>query len=116
MANLGLSTTNGGGTQSTTQTPQSVTTSNFGGTSSGDLQPNASLNLLNSSNGILLNDSPVTTVNLNSTKSSATHINTSPTIHHINSLLIGMTTVLLVVAIVISAYFAKTANNTTKYS
>jgi hypothetical protein len=103
-----LSSQAGGGTQASTQNPQTVPASNTLNGQSTNLQPSDTVNLLTHGDGIPLGTtassvslSPVTTAN------QATH-------HTFNPLLLSISIVLFVAAVVIFITTTRSAKNTTK--
>jgi hypothetical protein len=117
-----LTTTSGSGTQSTTQTPQSAGQEATGGTQSSNVQPGTATALLNSSGGVPLGGTVLTTVSLNratpaaapATVSSVSQAG-SPPKHHVNTALFGFSVLLLVVAAVLFWTAGRSVKNTTHY-
>lgn len=110
-------TTNSSGGQTTTQSPQSAVGSGVGGTQTGGVQSGTPNNLLTSSNGISLSGTALTTVSLNpgtATKASTTTVPlASPIKHHVNSVLLGFSGLLIVVAIVLFWVANRSVKSTT---
>lgn|SRR5487761_1133657 len=111
-----LTTTNSGGTQSTTQSPQAANPGNLSTPGSNNLQANNQLNLFNSSNGVSLAPTPLSTVNLSSS-TTATQSLTLPQSpkHHTNGIMLGFVGLLLVIAVVLFWQTFSFAKNTTDY-
>jgi hypothetical protein len=103
MANNQLTTVNGSGEQTTTQSPQSATQPAATGTLSGSLQPGTASNLLNGQGGVALHGTSLSTVSL-SAASPATTASTAavtPVKHHPIPALYGVSTLLLVIALIL---------------
>jgi hypothetical protein len=110
-----LNTTNGGGTQGTTQDPQSATSdSSLNPTSQGNLQ-SGTINLFNGGNGVSLKPASLSTVNINASTSAKIQPVTTPVKHHsVNSLLLGIVIVVFVAAMVSFWRTTLAAKNTTE--
>lgn len=111
-------TTVGAGAQTTTQSPQSAsTTANSGAQPTGNLQTSAASNL---QGGLQINGASLGNINLNVPASTKAQTSTVlPTVlnhHHPNPALFGVSGVLLVVAAVLLWTTHRTAKNTTDYS
>lgn len=113
MAELNT-TANAGGTQTSTQSPQSsAPATDTASTTSSGIQPGTATDLLRSSNGIVLQQSPLTTVNLTASTQSTTPVQT-PQARHINGGLLAFSLILFVVAVVLFWKTGRSVNNTTK--
>jgi len=115
--NSSLTATSGSGSQTTTQSPQSVgdaaTT-----TRSTSLQPGTASNLLTSQNGVALQPTPLSTVSLNPATQTATTQNAAtaqPTAHHSNPVLLVLCVLFLAAAVVMFWITSRSAKNTTEY-
>jgi hypothetical protein len=115
MAESTLTTTTATGSQTTTQSPQtSAAATNFGGQQSSGVQPGTARDLLNSTNGIPLASSPVTTVNLaNAAQQTVTTTQVPKEQHHVNPALMGFSVLLFLVAIVLFWNTSRSVKNTT---
>ena len=123
MANDQLTTTLGGGTQTTTQSPQSASnTANSGAQPTGNLQTSAASNL---QGGLQINGASLGNITLNvpgstakaeAKTSTATPLPAVVQHHHTNPLLFGISGILLVIAAVLLWTTARAAKNTTDYS
>lgn len=121
MAESALTTKPGTGTQTATQSPQSVTNqANSAAATSGEVQPGTAASVLTASRGgIVLQDTPLTTVNLGATTSTTSSSRPPvvlPTQHHFNPLLVGVVILLCAVTLVFFWTTARSAKNTTDYS
>jgi hypothetical protein len=118
MAPNQLTAGNGSGTQATTQSPQTAGQPAATGTQSGNVQPGTATNLLNSSGGVPLRPTPLSTVSLTPSASTpavlAQSTVTQPK-HHINPVLFGFSGLLLLVAVVSVWIISRSAKNTTEY-
>lgn len=112
MAENTLKTVTAGGTQTATQSPQdSVQAGNsLGGQSASDVQSGTATSLLNSGGGIVLNSTPLTTVNLSATGQTPV-VTTQP--RHIHPVLFGFSALLLVIAVALFWSASRSAKNTT---
>jgi hypothetical protein len=113
MAETSLTTISGTGNQAATQSPQSAGDANPGGTNSSRVQPGTASDLLRSQNGVKLNPTPLTTVNLNSTGSGTTQPSATGNQHHINPVLGAFSIALFVLAIVLFWMTSRSVKNTT---
>jgi len=111
----------GGGTQTTTQSPQSsVTSSGLAGTSTGTIQSGNSSSYLNSSNssGLSLTPTSLSTVALNKTTATTLPASISTPVskatHHFNTGLLIFALVLLVFAVGMTMQITKSAKITTE--
>jgi hypothetical protein len=112
------------GSQVTTQNPQTVPTGqSVGGasTKSGGVQPGTARSVLTSQNGLSLGNSALTTVNLATGEASGTQAESKavaqqPAAHHVNGALVGISIVLILVAIVLFWAIGRSAKSTTNYS
>src|SRR5580765_1030313 len=114
-----LTATSGSGTQTTTGTPQSVPiTAGFGGgTQASGVQPGTATSLLNSSQGVELTPTALPSVSLDSTTTAGKTTSVIPLAakpHHLNLGLLGISAVLVVVAIVLFWSMNRSAKNTTE--
>lgn len=114
MAETPLSTSPGGGSQTTTQSPQTAGSTGNGGGISSEVQPGTASDLLKSQNGIQLKDTPLTTVSLAPASSSAQTAAVETHHHHINPALGAFSITLFVVAVVLFWLTSKSAKTTTK--
>lgn len=112
--------TSGSGAQTVTQSPQSAGQSLPGGANSSQVQPGTASEVLakpTGNIGVPLNDTPVTTVNLNATTTSTQAqqppATTTPPAHHINPALLGISIALFVAAIVLFWLTSRSEKNTT---
>ncbi len=105
-----LTTTTGSGAQATTQNPQVATQDNQTQNSQA-IQPGTAANLLNSTQGIPLNNVPVPLVSLNT--STATPPASIPPHPAINPVLGGLSVLLFVVAIGLFVLTSRSTKNTT---
>lgn len=115
METGGLNTTTNTGSQSTTQSPQSVGGSSLSSGANSNLQPTPPSNYLNSNNvGVTLTPQALTTVNLNSLSSNQA-VQTSPntTSKHINGGLLIVAILLFFFAVYLFIRVSKTDKNTT---
>jgi hypothetical protein len=113
MANL--PTAQSSGQQTTTQDPQSATTQTVGAsTQSAGVQPGTASALLNSTSGVGLTPTALTTVAFNPTTQAQTIPETPPVRHQTNYVLYGMSIVLCLAAIVLFWATTNSAKNTTK--
>ncbi len=113
---MALNTTTGSGTQSATGTPQTVgEASTNNAAPAGSVQPGTATNLLNSSGGISLSGSQVTTVDLSGTTATSTQATTEPPAqpHQVNTVALGIFIVLAVVAVLVFVFMQRSAKNTT---
>ncbi|HEX4775054.1 MAG TPA: hypothetical protein VH234_06075 [Candidatus Saccharimonadales bacterium] len=114
---MALNATSNSSGQTTTQSPQSAVGSSVGGAQTGGVQSGTPNNLLTSSNGISLSSTALTTVSLNPGTTTATSTTTvplaSPAKHHINSVLLGFSGLLIVVAIVLFWVASRSVKSTT---
>jgi hypothetical protein len=117
MAGLPISTS--GGTQSSTQSPQSLVNQGTSTEASSSVQPGTATSLLTTSNGISLGPSQLSTVTIGNGASSSSHTTQTvasaspPKKHTPNYVLLGVAGLLLVVAVVVSIIFTLNAKNTT---
>ena len=121
---MALTTGNGSGTQSTTDTPQAATTDNgLSGTPTSGVQPGTATSLLsspagNAAVGVPLEQTQLSTVSLNAPTTAAVVV--QPRVskpHHVNWGLFSMCGVLLVVAVGLfwwMSHSARADKNTTK--
>lgn len=111
---MALNTTTGSGTQSATGTPQSVGGPTTNAASAGSVQPGTATTLLNSSSGISLSGSKLTTVDMTAT-SATTQATTEPPAepHHINTAALAICAVLAVIAVIVFVSMTRSAKNTT---
>jgi len=117
MASTPLTASNGSGTQTATQSPQTV-----GGSAatarSTSLQPGTATSLLTSQNGVALRPTPLSTVNLNASTQAApsqTSPLTNPASHHLNPILIVLCVIFLAAAFILFWTTNRSAKNTTEY-
>jgi hypothetical protein len=109
-----LTTSPGSGTQTSTQSPQSA---NQGGgltnANASYFQTGSPASMLTSQNGITLQQTPLSVVNINSTTATPkVQVTTQPK-HHVNGLFLGLSLVLFLVAMALFWLTIKSANNTT---
>lgn len=112
---MALNTTTGTGTQTSTGSPQTVGAGS-NTAQSGSVQPGTATNLLNSSQGISLANTPLTTVNLGATKTATTPGTTTGQAaadQQVSPLAIGVCVLLFAVALVAFAIINRSAKNTT---
>ena len=118
MAGLSISS-GSGGSQATTQSPQSLVGSGSGTASTGSVQPGTATSLLTSTSGIALHPAQLSTVSFNSasaTASSAPAVATTlPPKHHLNSGLLAISIGLVVIAAAAFLMISRSAKNTTDY-
>ncbi|MFO0781773.1 MAG: hypothetical protein U0524_02670 [Candidatus Saccharimonadales bacterium] len=113
---MALNTTTGTGTQTATGTPQNVGGPSTNAAPSGNVQPGTATNLLNSSSGISLSGSALTTVDLAGTSATTTtQATTEPPTqpHHVNAAALGLFIALAVVAVLVFVSMTRSAKNTT---
>jgi hypothetical protein len=109
-----LNTINGGGTQGTTASPQANNQSNVSTISSNSLQSGSPTSILNSSSGVSLAQTPLATVNLGTpTTTSTLATTTAGPKHHVNGVLLGISGVLILIALISFAVIFQSSNNTT---
>lgn len=113
MAETSLSTTSNGGTQLTTQSPQVAGNTNNGGGASSGLQPGTASDLLRSSNGVQLKQTPLSTVALGDRTTSSTQTAEQPKGHHINPVLEIFSITLFILAIALFWFTSRSVKNTT---
>lgn len=113
---------NSGGTQASTQSPQSgVTSGGLSGTNASSIQPGTAGSDINTSqsSGLSLTPTSLSTVNLNNLKTSTS----SPTVtatpitrsnHHINTAFLAVALVLLVFAVGMTIQITRSAKITTE--
>ena len=106
-----LTTSAGGGTQTTTQNPQ-IATQESQSQNSQAVQPGTAANLLNSTVGIPLNNVSVPLVSLN-TSTATTTLTPVQQPHGINPVLGGLSVLLFVVAIGLFVMTSRSSKNTT---
>gem|GEM_PF-3355637 len=106
-----LTTTSGGGAQTSTQNPQVATQDNQTQNSAA-VQPGTAASLLNSTTGIPLNNVPVPLVSLNTSTSTTVLTPVAPS-RPINPVLGGLSLLLFVVAIGLFVLTSRTSKNTT---
>ncbi len=118
MADLNIAPATGD--QGTTQNPQTVPTAQtIGGASSqsGGVQPGTAQAVLTSQNGLSLQNSTLTTVDLVTGAGSGTQAQAKPVVkqpaHHINPVLFTISIVLVVIAIGLFLAISRSAKNTT---
>jgi hypothetical protein len=102
--------------QTSTQSPQAATMSNFGASqSSGGVQPGTAATLLNSSQGIKLADTALPAINLGTSTAATSSASPSKNSnqHHINGPLLGFAGLLIVVALVLFWTASHSIKNTT---
>jgi hypothetical protein len=121
MADLSIGS-GSGAAQSTTQSPQSLVGSGTSTAPGSNVQPGTSTSLLNNSSGISLGNSNLSTIDLNSTSTTAGSTSVAkaapqaaPATHHINTSLLGVCLGLLVVAVASFFYMNQAEKNTTNY-
>jgi hypothetical protein len=121
MANLSIGS--GGGTQTSTQSPQALVGSGSSTEAASNVQPGGS-NLqpttAASPTGIALHPTQLPTINVNNipkpvTSSSTTAIVHSQPKHHVNSGLLSVAAGLFIVAVIIFWMITRSAKNTTNY-
>ncbi len=117
----GLSLGNGsGGSQSTTQSPQSLPNSGLNTAAASKVQPGTATSVLNSNTGISLGNSQLSTIDLNSTSSSTKSQKVSAASivvpkHHVNTLLLSVCVALFLAAVASFIFVSKIEKNTTNY-
>lgn len=113
---MALNTTTANGTQTATQSPQSLV-SGTTTAKTGTIQPGTAKDLLNSTNGVALGGQKLTTVSLDSTTSSSTATDSTTSVtknnHHVNSLALGFCVFLFAIGIVMFLITSRSAKNTT---
>lgn len=113
MADTTLNITPGSGTQSATQTPQSAGSPNNGGTETSGVQPGTASDLLRSSNGVQLKQTPLTTVNLDTAKAGSAQPVQRTEGHHIHPVLGVFSAALFILAIALFWLTSRSVKNTT---
>jgi hypothetical protein len=109
-----LSTATGNGLQSTTGDPQTTGQETIGATKS-SIQPTTASNLLISSNGVPLSQTPLSTVNLgSSTTSLPTNASPPAAKYHVNSVLVVIVIGLFILAVVLFWLTGRSVKNTTE--
>ena len=115
----GLSITSGGGTQTTTQSPQGLASSGTSAEAATSVQPGTASTLLTTPTGISLGPSQVATVPIASTATaSSTKTAAVATVqpkHHTNDILLGGAIALLIIAFAAFYMITRSAKNTTYY-
>ncbi len=116
--NQTLPTTTGSGTQATTDTPQSVaqSSSSIGSTETNStVQPSLTSSILeNQTGGIPLTSTPITAYDLNAAYPGTTTETTQTASRQPNHALLGVSILLLVVAVVLFWSTSKKSKNTTE--
>lgn len=113
-----LPTTTGGGSQTTTQSPQTATSSDPAGTQANNVQPGTDNNLLKSPGSVQLTPTPLPTIslpNLNETRTTTgTPKDSSPAESgSVNYVLLGGSLLILVVAVIFFVVMSRSEKNTT---
>jgi hypothetical protein len=110
-----LTTTTGSGTQASTQSPQTAGLAASSGTQASSLQPGTATSLLNGRNGVPLHGQALTVVNINGATAAtiAQSPSTRVTKHHINTALMGVSVLLLLIAIVLFWVTSRSVKSTT---
>jgi hypothetical protein len=113
---MALTATTGGGTQTSTQSPQSSAGAAGFGTNqqSGSVQPGTTASLLTSTGGVPLQNTQLSTVDLTSSSQAKTAPTTTTT-HHVNPGLIALPVILLFIAAVLIWSINRSAKTTTNY-
>lgn len=113
---MALNTTTANGTQTTTQSPQSLV-SGTTTAKTGTIQPGTAKDLLNSTNGVALGDQQLTTVSLANSTSTSTSTNTATNNaknnHNVSPVALGFCALLFVIALVMFFMTNRSAKNTT---
>ena len=114
MADNQLTATTSSGQQTTTQNPQTATAQTDNAAAQAQaVQPGTATSLLNSQQGLTLAPGALTTVDLTATTTQATPKPVVPPTKHINAGLLGISAVLVVVAIVLFWWTGHSAKSTT---
>jgi hypothetical protein len=117
MADLPVS--GGGGSQTTTQSPQTGASGNPGGTKSSNLQPGTSTSLLNGTGTVPLTQPSLPTIALpdlgktQTTTGTAKETAKPPEANHANAALLGISLGVLLVALAVFYWAGRTDKNTT---
>lgn len=111
-----LNTVSGNGTQSTTETPQSTTTTSDLGTNNTAVQNNSATTALLTaqSGGIPLHSASIVAYDLGETIPGTVNVSNPPTSHSgPNDVLLGLAAVFIIIAVVLFWTTSKTSKNTT---
>ena len=112
-----LSTGTNSGTQTTTQSPQaSASAAGFSGAQTSEVQPGTTSSLLsNTTGGIPLGGTQLSTVSLGNASTATVTNASAPKVHHTNPVLFGFALLLFVIAIALFMATSRSAKNTTNY-